>query len=88
MVHLRHALMSDRNYQWDHDVDSSEVTWRWCLRWSDDSAQGLVLLSADFSVAGKVHSESQQVEAISCRPMGASLEYYFRDLGLQDASRP
>ena len=87
MVHLRHALMTDRNYNWGESIDSSTVVWKWALRFLYDSQQGLVLLSDDLTAIGKYQSESAQLNAISCRPMADSLAFYFRDLGLLDASK-
>ena len=88
MVHLRHALMSDRNYQWGRQVDGTAVPWRWCLHWSDETAHGVVLLSADFAVLGKVQPSKKHVDAISCQPMAESLRQYFQEQGLLGASKP
>ena len=88
MVHLRHALMSDRNFFWDQPVAAEEISWQWCLRFTSGSTQGLVLLSSDLAFVAKFLPARPHIEAVSCQPMAASLQYYFQDLNLVDASGP
>jgi len=87
MVHLRHALMSDGSYEWDAPVDPATVDWGWCLRFFDGEREVLVVLSEDLAVIGQVVVGGQTaVEAYSCRPLTESLQVYFTDLSLLDAS--
>jgi len=87
MVHLRHALMSDRNYEWDAPVDPAEIDWRWCLRFFDSQHEIRVVLAADLAAIGRVVAADQTpVEAFSCSPLSESLRAYFAALGLEDAS--
>ena len=88
MVHLRHALMSDRNFLWDQQVTPQEIPWQWCLRFTSGSGQGMVLLSADLAFVAKYQDARSRIQAVSCQPMAESLHYYFRDLNLVDASGP
>ncbi len=87
MVHLRHSLMSDRNYVWDDPVDPTEIDWRWCLRFYESQHEVRVVLAADFSAIGRVVAAAPSpVEAYSCRPLSESLRVYFAALSLEDAS--
>jgi len=81
-AHLRHALMSDRNYVWDQPLDTAETRWRWSLRFYELDRQVQVVLSDDLSLIGKVDVTGDAVTAYSCAPMTASLAEYFRVLGL------
>jgi hypothetical protein len=87
MVHLRNALMSDRSYEWGTAVDPVEVDWRWCLRFFESSGEVRIVLSADLATLGRVVAGGvPPVKALSCRPLTESLQFYFVDLGLIDAS--
>lgn len=81
-AHLRHALMSDRNYVWDEPLEPSGIGWGWTLRFYEGEREALVKLSEDLQAIGKVDSTSDSVKALSCEPMTASLEQYFEALGL------
>ena len=88
MVHLRHVLMSDGSYEWDSPVDPAQIDWKWCLRFFEANREALVVLSDDLAAIGRVVEEGEsQVEAYSCRPLTESLDVYFADLGLRDASK-
>ncbi|NOZ40075.1 MAG: hypothetical protein GXP24_07605 [Planctomycetes bacterium] len=83
-AHLRHALMSDRNYVWGEPLDSAAIEWRWCLRFHEGERQVQVLLSGNLSEIGKYEPTNQSVIAFSCEPMTASLQQYFGALGLAE----
>jgi len=85
-AHLRHALMSDRNYVWGKTVDTAVTRWRWSLRFYEPNRQIHVVLSNDLSVIGKYELADNSVTAYSCEPMTASLAEYFRALGLLNNS--
>ena len=86
MVHLRHALMSDLNYQWNEVPQPQSIDWRWCLRFHDSQGEALVVLAEDLATIGLVVGGGEQVQVVSCRPMVDSLQHYFEDLGLISAS--
>jgi len=81
-AHLRHALMSDRNYVWDEPVDATGIEWRWTLRFFEGERQVLVKLSEDLRAVGRLDSIAGTVTALSCEPMTESLEQYFGALGV------
>ncbi len=81
-AHLRHALMSDRNYVWDEPLDAAVTEWRWGLRFHEGERETLVLLAKNLKEVGKPVSSSEVIAAFSCEPMTASLEQYFDALGL------
>ena len=86
-AHLRHALMSDRNYIWGELRDTAEIEWRWCLRFHESELQAYVVLSDDLTVIGKYEPSTDTrtahtLTALSCQPMTSSLAEYFRALGL------
>lgn len=81
-AHLRHALMSDRNYVWDEPLDAAATQWRWGLRFHEGEREVLVLLSEDLEAVGKPDSSLEVFGAFSCEPMTASLKQYFSALGL------
>jgi len=81
-AHLRHALMSDRNYVWNKSVDATGIEWRWTLRFHEGERQVLVKLSEDLEAIGKLDLIAGTVTALSCEPMTASLEQYFGALGV------
>ncbi len=76
-AHLRHALLSDRNYEWQKPAQASK-DWHWRLRFHEDKRETLVCLSEDLETIGKPDAET----ALSCAPMTASLRQYFEALGL------
>ncbi len=90
MVHFRHVLMTDRSYVWTQRPEPQQILWRWCLRFHEEDRQVFVVLAEDLATIGYVLTEdSQQVRAISCQPMAATLQQYFGDdLGLLGASTP
>lgn len=81
-AHLRHALMSDRNYVWSELPNPEEITWHWGLRFYEGDREATVWLSEDLAVIGRSNSETEAIVAYSCQPMTASLEQYFQELGL------
>ena len=76
-AHLRHALMSDRNYLWDDPVDGASTAWRLGLRFYENDLETFVLLTEDFEAIGKYEPATGVVSGFSCRPMTASLTQYF-----------
>lgn len=81
-AHLRHALLSDRNYVWGKPLDGETTDWRWTIRFFEGIAEAEVLFSRDLSVIGKRNADGDTVQAYSCQPMTESLEQYFQALGL------
>ncbi|MGI9427756.1 MAG: hypothetical protein ACR2NM_03800 [Bythopirellula sp.] len=81
-AHLRHALLSDRNYLWDQPVDAEAIDWQWTLRFYEGERQALVTLSKDLRAIGKTNLAEETITAYCCEPMTSSLKQYFDDLGL------
>lgn len=87
LVHLRHALLSDRGFVWSDRPDPREVEWQWLLKFFDEESQAFVLLSEDLASIGLVvEGESSEVSAVSCQPMADTLRHYFDDVGFSSAS--
>lgn len=87
-AHLRHALMSDSNYFWDQPLESSEIEWKWVLRFYEGDQQVLALLTEDLKAIGKVDAAGERVAAFPCEPMTSSVEAYFVAIGLIEKSEP
>jgi len=92
-AHLRHALLSDRNYRWDQPRDEAEVEWHWRLMFYDvDGMKGNggvggphgvgVELARDFTAIGRRDPQTNVITAYSCAPMTESLQQYFEAQGL------
>lgn len=89
MVHCRHALMTDRNYEWTSQPEPNEVDWRWGMRFHDGQTVAMVVLAKDLATIGLVdQSRSPQVRTLSCQPMAETLRDYFRNVDLISASTP
>jgi len=91
MVHFRHALMTDGNYQWASEPEPGEIDWHWGMRFHDGQIQALVVLAEDLATIGLV--DQGRVRALSCQPMAETLQDYFGSanfgkVGLTTASKP
>jgi hypothetical protein len=84
MTHLRHFLLSDRNYRWQREVDRPD--WRWCLQFADETRTATVLFTEDFAVLGRLNDGAEEVRAVDCLPMAGTLRKYFADIGVFTAS--
>ncbi len=92
-AHLRHALLSDRNYLWDEPIDAGAPAWGWCFRFHEGERDVYVVISADLQAIGKFQPTTNSVSGYVCEPMTASLKQYFAALPLSespqaDASTP
>jgi hypothetical protein len=81
-AHLRHALLSDRNYRWDQPVDAEAVDWQWTLRFYEGERQAIVKLTRDLRAVGKTNLAEETITAYGCEPMTSSIKQYFDALGL------
>jgi hypothetical protein len=82
-THLRHALMSDRNYDWEALPDRAvTASWPWQLRFYQGDRETTVWLSGDFCWIAKRNPGSAALVARSCVPMADALHQYFQVLGL------
>ena len=84
MAHLRFALTSDSNYNWE-DQQSELVTWKWAFRFSGEGRELVVLFDEDFETLGKLSVDSDEVEIRSCQPMAETLQQYFSSMELPKA---
>ena len=87
-AHLRHALLSDRNYVWSEPIDAESQQWGWCFRFHEGPLEAFVLLSEDLRKLGKYETTSKAVSGYSCAPMAASLESYLGSLKLSSGTEP
>ena len=81
-AHLRHALLSDRNYLWSEPIDGEAQKWGWCFRFHEGQRVVYVVLSADLKAIGKYEPTSNSIAGFSCEPMTASLQQYLSALEL------
>jgi hypothetical protein len=90
LVHLRHALTYDANFQWnDRRTESiADAKWRCALRFVKDDRELVVLLTEDFEQLGKFDHQRRQVDVLPCPRLGQVLARYFADVRtlLGDAS--
>ncbi len=84
MVHLRHSLLTDSNYDWSAKVE--EPVWGRCLQFSEADQEAGLLFTEDFTVVGLL--EGDRVRAVDCRPMAETLLEYATSAKLFDASSP
>lgn len=80
MVHLRNALLSDRNYHWDDEPVAGN--WRWCLQFADEGCTATVLFAADFTRLGLQREPGGTIRTANCQPMAITLRDYFRSAGI------
>jgi len=86
MVHFRHALMTDGNYDWTSEPKPSEIDWRWGMRFYDGENQAIVVLAEDLATIGLVvEGGTPPVRALSCQPMAETLRAYFGTVDLAEA---
>jgi len=86
MVHLRHSLMTDRNYDWQSVSVDNARQWQWCLGFYGERGNVLVLLDREFITVGKVRKGGEEVSTVSCQAMSETLQEYFRSIGVFSAS--
>lgn len=87
-AHLRHALLSDRNYLWKDPIDAGSMQWRWCFRFFEEGQDVYAVLSDDLTAIGKFEPGSDSVAGYYCEPMSSSLKQYFAALKLLPDSKP
>lgn len=85
MVHFRHALMTDGNYDWASEPEPSKIDWRWGMKFHDEQTQALVVLAEDLATIGLVN-EGHIKKTLSCQPMAETLRDYFQNVNLVPAS--
>lgn len=84
MVHLRRVLMLDSSFNWDKEIEASQIPWKWRLELADANNTALIVLADEFQAIGVLESDSQQVRVVDCQPMADSLREYFSAIGLLD----
>lgn len=85
-AHLRHALLSDRNYVWSEPIDVESQQWSWCFRFFEGPFEALVLMSEDLRTIGKFEPTSGEITGYSCAPMAISLDSYLSSLKLSPST--
>ncbi|MBX3431762.1 MAG: hypothetical protein KF847_00290 [Pirellulales bacterium] len=82
LIHLRHALTQDGNYDWDAPAVDGAPRWGLALRFSNFEAVAWVLLSDDLAVLGKPAADGSSVSTLPCPKMAPVLREYFEDVGV------
>ena len=78
MVHFRHALMTDANYDWTSKPNPQDIDWRWGMKFYDDQTQAIVVLAEDLATIALVdEAGNSPTKALSCQPMAETLRAYF-----------
>ena len=80
MVHLRNAILTDRNYQWEREVATD--AWRWALQFSEAGRSATILFTEDFAILGRLNQRADEVRVVDCRPMAETLREYFKSSGI------
>jgi hypothetical protein len=81
LIHLRHVFYLDANFVWDERSPESvtKAPWRYAIRFADEEAEAVVLLTADFARTGKWLG-GDQVEALPSPRISDSLRRYLTDI--------
>ena len=96
MVHLRHSILTDGNYNWDkpvQDLSPEGDDWRWCLQFTDGGVTATLLFNEDFTILGRLNRRADEVRSVDCRPLAETLAEYFAKIEafpgeIADAAKP
>ena len=84
LVHLRHALAYDANFQWSERRSEplAQSSWAYALRFAADERQLLILFSRDFTRLGNVEPEGV-VQVLPCPALGPVVLEYLGKIGVE-----
>ncbi len=75
MVHLRHSILTDGNYNWENPASTDD--WRWCLQFTDGGVTATLLFNDDFTILGRLNRRADEVRTVDCTPLAETLREYF-----------
>jgi hypothetical protein len=82
LVHLRHALYQDSNFQWEgrrrEPIDAAE-DWKYAVRFGDGDANMIALFPRDFSRVG--HLTGEEIDVLPSPRISESVRRYLTDIG-------
>jgi hypothetical protein len=78
MVHLRHSILTDGNYNWENPADTDD--WRWCLQFTDGGVTATLLFNEDFTILGRLNRRADEVRTVDSRPLAETLREYFTSI--------
>ena len=82
LVHLRHALYQDSNFQWDgrqrEPIDAAD-DWAYAVRFGDGDQTMTALLRRDFGRVGRL--EGDEVDALPAPRITEPVRRYLSDIG-------
>jgi hypothetical protein len=82
LVHFRHALTYDENFDWDELTDDgSQLDPAFALRFADDNAQLVLLFPSDFTILGRLESDGEAITSMPCPKLAPVLMEYLRQIG-------
>jgi hypothetical protein len=82
LVHLRHALYQDSNFQWEgrrREAADAANDWKYAVRFGDGDAQMTALFPRDFSRVG--HLTGDEIDVLPSPRISASVQRYLTDIG-------
>jgi hypothetical protein len=80
LVHLRHALTYDANYDWDHrgQEQVGHRDWGFAVRFSQNGTSLNVLFAPDFTALGRLDKVSGLIEVLPCPRLGPAMLDYLK----------
>jgi hypothetical protein len=82
LVHLRHALYQDSNFQWEgrrREAADASNDWKYAVRVGDGDAEMTALFPRDFSRVG--HLTGDQIDVLPSPRISKSVRRYLTDIG-------
>jgi hypothetical protein len=87
VIHLRHALTQDANFQWDalrREPALGDDDWAYAFQFTDGGRGLLVLLRSDFQVLARVGADGKSMDVLPCPKLGPAIDRYLHDVGVLD----
>ncbi|HMP05512.1 MAG TPA: hypothetical protein PJ982_04105 [Lacipirellulaceae bacterium] len=84
LVHLRHALTFDGNFDWERrrmEPVAAGDTWRYVLRFADGDEHLDILFTRDFQRLGRLDAAGDQADVLDCPRLGPVLVRDLVDVG-------
>jgi hypothetical protein len=92
LVHLRHALTNDSNFNWDEqraELIETGPDWEYVLQFTRDGSHVNVLFAKSFALLGKLDDRGTTAEVVPCPRLGPVIAEYLGRIGIPsvDAGR-